>query len=105
MKFNQMTLCKLPLLLACLVLFAESIGLFILPAYIDQNLPSILCGKSGQLIDKYIINYQDSLSTIANHLYLFSLILLILAILCIWSLCSIKENNQSRNLENSEMIS
>ena len=35
MKFNQMTLCKLPLLLACLVLFAESIGLFILPAYID----------------------------------------------------------------------
>lgn len=101
MKFNQMTLYKLPLLLACLVLLAESIGLFILPAYINQNLPSILCGRSGNLIDKYIINYQDSLSTIANYLHFYSLILLILAILCIWSLCLIKENNQNGTIENN----
>ena len=100
MKFNQMTLYKFPFLLACLVLLAESIGLFILPAYIKQNLPSILCGRSGNLINDYIVNHQEPLSTIANYMYVFALILFILSLSCIWSVCSIKRNIKNETLEN-----
>ena len=105
MKFNQMTLYKLPLLLACIVLLAESVGLFILPAYVNQNLPSILCGRSGNLINDYIVNYQEPLSTIANYMYVFALILFILSLSCIWSVCSIKGNIQDETLKNDEVKS